>query len=429
MRRAQRQAGFTLLEVIIAAAISMIIVLAVSYIVVSQQKSFGANESLRSMDENLRVASQTLEQAIRGAGVGMDPNLAVDFQYYNCDTAPAAAKTANCTATNPVREGGASAPDELVVYGRDMNYALDIYHSVMKGHVWKVSFSGSDPSTINLTGPAAYNMEAGQILLIVCAGASTTYAYETVSANASLTANAAGAVSLTTTDTTNPFKQRTALGSYDCFSSNSYAYLINRKHFYVGTYSGHPYLMMDTGLANTGTVPIASDIEDFQVSYQFAQWPGPEAAPASASIPDSASPGNSDYVLYDMPGEEGLTKPKDQAQTKACPDIGVPFYASRCFFERGTKDPARFASPPNPAAIVAVGVGLLARSPYPDSTLLTQRTNTAVPALLNRTAFTTTSAPTAYSTEYAITPYGYLRTVAHLSVPTPSLDSRGMYLW
>ena len=405
--------GFTLIEVMMSVALVSVVILAAILVLLDQERLFRVNADQRDIDESARLATDVLNTAIGNAGYGMDPNLAIDFQYYKCqDNADGSGKIKTAACTAGTRES-TTKPDELVVYSRDPSYRVWLDSSgAYTGHVWRTA--GATAGSVTLANNTVnYMFAQGQILLVSCPGGQT-YTYVTVGTTASAGATA---LSLETTPS-DPFHQQSALTTNACFSAGAYVFLINRQRFFIAPYADHPYLMMDPGIDLNGdgtidakdVVPVAPNVEDIQFAYQ---------------INTTVEPG--DGVSFDA-ATDAATAPQDGNQATPCPDITVPYYAGRCFFERSSNDPARITN--NPANITNVRIAMSIRSDRADPNLRNSGKNKTIPALFDRNAVDITT--TAFNSEYSVVSAvnsGYRRSLIRLAVGTPNLQSRGLFLW
>ncbi|HEY3585806.1 MAG TPA: prepilin-type N-terminal cleavage/methylation domain-containing protein, partial [Myxococcaceae bacterium] len=105
-RRASRK-GFTLLEVLVSSAVSLVAVAAASQALINQYGALQGRDLSRQANGAAREATQFLDTTLRMTGWGVDPRYAIDMTY-------------RCT-TQPCRDS-VNGPDELVVVSRDPRY-------------------------------------------------------------------------------------------------------------------------------------------------------------------------------------------------------------------------------------------------------------------------------------------------------------------
>ncbi|MCD6266685.1 MAG: prepilin-type N-terminal cleavage/methylation domain-containing protein, partial [Deltaproteobacteria bacterium] len=68
IQKKQNENGFTLVELLVAMAISVIVMASIGYVYYTQQKSYVAQEQISAMQQNLRAAMYYMEREIRMAG-------------------------------------------------------------------------------------------------------------------------------------------------------------------------------------------------------------------------------------------------------------------------------------------------------------------------------------------------------------------------
>ncbi len=114
------QHGFTLVELLVAIAISGIVMAGVYSVYYSQQKSYMAQEQVAVMQQNLRAAMLFMEREIRMAGC--DPTgQAVKFADWNISSSNSFKFTLDIrgSAVGSLPDGDTNDPNE------DITYALD----------------------------------------------------------------------------------------------------------------------------------------------------------------------------------------------------------------------------------------------------------------------------------------------------------------
>ena len=89
IQKKQNENGFTLVELLVAMAISVIVMASIGYVYYTQQKSYVAQEQISSMQQNLRAAMYYMEREIRmagfdptedaGAGINIANNAELEF--------------------------------------------------------------------------------------------------------------------------------------------------------------------------------------------------------------------------------------------------------------------------------------------------------------------------------------------------------------
>lgn len=310
--------GITLLEMLIATAILTIILAAATGVVLSQNASYVRAAGLVNAREQGATAIEVMSSAIKLAGYGIDPQLAFDFDYYNCGVGPSgtgysSAGTGGGACTSVYRDSINQA-DELVLHYRNPSYSVNGAGGcpdspTYQGNVWRVvsATGGASPQvTLSTRGTPNEVFRLGRLLQIVCQDAST-YVYATISANATLSAGCGQTtVSLygsfnvvgPTGSATNPYSRGDLLTSA-CFSAGSArAFFVERQRYFVyqDSATGRPFLMLDQGydvnndgaISDLDLVPIASDVDDMQITYSLDQV-GILAQPSNPLSPNTTS--------------------------------------------------------------------------------------------------------------------------------------------
>ena len=245
--RAQR--GSTLIEVLTAVVIFSIVLTAAFATFTFQKQSYTTQTRVAEMQQNLRVAVDTLFRDIRMGGYGVDSDI----------TVPA---TVVGTTGSPVvlrgffgADGDTSSSDGIcILYAYDMdNTVSDLQPTLTTASVTAVN---SGTVTVNLTSGTGTRFPPGVVVLLN--NGTTADLYEVTSSdNNSVTfgstpaINASGHVS----------------NIYDAGSKLSRARFV--RYFIDGTDPAHPTLMV-TRLPGTVSQPVADDIEDLQFAYGLA---------------------------------------------------------------------------------------------------------------------------------------------------------------
>ncbi len=462
MTERTRARGFTLIETMVAIAVSALVITGVVGAFLSQHRAFYSSQRLRAAQSSGRAALLFVEDKLRIAGFGMDPALAFDFRFYN-GTCPADVGTC--------RRDAVDANDELVFYARNPNYWVPSDTTADPvGRAWRVP-AGTPITASALTIHAHANdtIPVGQILAVVCPGG-RYYAYVTVGATFTQGSTEGDApITLAAADAANPFKRQdlaispgsstpayfnsavTAAASTivaaDCFSSGqARVFQIDRYRFHVkpvqvGTWPDgkkkyDPYLMLDMGIdTNADTqidendeMVVAEGIEIMQVAYTLANSGLP--TPTVGMTPGTA-------ITFPQ-GLPGLTTSSDKLTTVQLPPslpVSFPFaptitpvdnpYAIWSWYPYTVTQPFPTNYPrltDSQANIRRVRVAFIARSPEPDPqagpTILLDSTFrlynlNVVPAWISSNAY-----PTAAD--------GYQRVQLETNVLVPNMTIRGM---
>ena len=339
MRAAHGPRGVTLVELLVGTAVGAVVLVGISLVFISQASQYQAHASRRAVQASVRQALGFVEQHVRNAGYGVDPDRAL-LAYDSYD------------ASSNTQVGG--YPDGLTVHSRDLYFRRTVRVAASDAlSLLDGDDADSDPDA--LTRP----LRKGDILLVLCPGA-IEYAYVTVGESAPV-----GAFSIRLDTTPAPvdspagapgalFREHGKLKE-SCFTDGEPPVVVKveRTSFYVASFDDDgdpatpgatPYLMLHRGadLNGDGSIdgkdatPVAVGIEQLQVAYILN------------TVGDGAPPlvGVKDSVPW---GEAWHTGTPPSAQ----PRLNDP-YAS----------PRRLGS--HPANIRQVRLTLVARSTQPD---------------------------------------------------------------
>lgn len=282
----RRARGFTLLELLVGAAVGAVVLVGISLTFISQAQQYQAHASRRAIQANARQSLSYMERHLRVAGYGVDPDRAIiAYDSYN--------------AALDMQDIG--YPDALVVHWRDP--------------LFRRTISAVDSTKVTFAPALTEPLRMGQILLVICspnpsptsindliANAMTPHAFVTASkytdaGQTSIDLDQLVPASAPNSPTHGPgrlFHEQTALnGAGDCFHDATHPpqlVLIHRAAFYVASFDNDgnaatpertPYLMLHTGLdmptatnaqgdniidANDA-VPVAEGIEQLQAAY------------------------------------------------------------------------------------------------------------------------------------------------------------------
>lgn len=361
--RSSGQRGFSLLEVMVALGAMAFVLAGVVGVVRVQQQSYVDGQRLREAQGSARNALLHLEQVVATAGFGMAPSLAIDLDRY----------TGKCPDTfgAPCARDALATPDELVVLSRDIEYWVPADPTrEPRGHAWRL-LAAPDPSTLRISARQGDAFLKGQIVQVVCQGASF-YAYATLSARvAPLAADGPADLKLAGTSEGDPFR-RQDLAADACFTDGTArVFLVNRSRFHVRPvavsepWRYDPYLVLDTGRDVNGDgaideqdeVIVGAFIEDMQVAYQLA---GGSTA--------GATPGTRITLAGGYPGSTGTT---DRLTTLVFPGPdaadGESRYSPTSWYRFALGPPqAPERDTDHQANIRAIRLSLTARSPRAD---------------------------------------------------------------
>ncbi len=414
--------GITLIELIIAMAVSAFVLVAAILASNLQQRTFYNGQRLRTAQESARAALLYLEQKLPLAGLGMDPALAIDFQFY---TGPCPTAMTSCN-----RDSTTADADELVFYARNMNYWVpaNTASGPYNGRVWNLSAISSASAQVDARSGDSF--PKGQILQVVCPG-TLNYAYFTVDHTTSAPADGALSLTLAPTNVNNPFKRQDVAASM----VGCRVFQIDRYRFHIRPVSQggsryDPFLVLDRGIdlagASDGTtddtvdeedeILIAEGIEAFQVAYEFAN-PALGRAGATTGTPITFSTANGDQTVSGTPGPNLIAR---TAFPGNAPTSGQTVYTPSSFYRYGYSDSQRQTF--HQANIRAVQIALVARSPDPDPSTPANIILDASFRFLNQSGVPTwiSGASMASGTD------GYQRTQVEATVDLPNMTVRSI---
>lgn len=365
--------GFTLVELLVGATVSTLVLAAVAASVLAINNAYQRNGMVRQVSESSRVAFSFLERSLRMAGYGLPPDLAFSFEAAGL---PGAVKD-NFTYTIAGPDGrpgwGTFVTDDLAFRYRDPAWmrrgSLDVSRAP-----YALSLHADTPTF----GKA---LPAGQPLMVACSGAQRFFvgrlqsAVEPDSRNATLVVHGRGF------DTSPP----------DCVQgSGNFIMLVHEERVRIIEQGGRPYLVVfhswDPGSGDYD--PLAVDVESFQVTYLMNRPSGRSGL--SVPAPDASS-SRPNWVLGDEAGRALLPDPSAPA-----PDYETPY-----------QDPLRFTA--HPSNIRGVQLGLTVRAPRQlsgSSANLPQPQGNYLPPQV---------------------PDGYLRSSVETSIRVPNMSSRAFF--
>jgi len=408
---APRPRGFSLIELMVALAISLVVIAGGMGLMVSQVRTFQETAGDRHLQETARIALDHIGNNLRQAGFGVDLALAFDFgpmANVRMDRGPSGVTFA--TNSYPMGTGGVCGPtlcrdstvasDEIVFFSRDPAFGP---------HPLTVAANAGSTS-LTIAGPLNVGLQQGQILQVVCYTGDMTWAYVQVAAPPGLP-NADGSVTVPITGGGNNFPQQNNFLGDPCYgtvasmsggavvtatlTTAAEVFKVDRYHYWIQNYdpsgnlqpwgsaTGRPYLMFDQGLysgANLQTSVISPDVEDLQFSFVF---PYDAVTPLVGATPGTA-----------------ITD--DDFGINLAPAAGCPAYSDP------TTSPTRQNH--DPGNIGAVQVSVVARTADQDLTLSNSST---IPAAGNRAA--------------AAGPAGYTRLLVNTTFAVRNLSALSPY--
>jgi type IV pilus assembly protein PilW len=371
-----RGRGVTLLELVIAMAVTAIVLVGALAAFRAQQATFYGTQKVRAAQGSARSAMLYLEQKVALAGTGMDGSLAFDMTGWT--TGPCPPELAPC-ALDSVTDS-----DELVFLARNTTYWVPNDPTADgRGRTW--FFRSMAGNTLRVTAREGDRFEKGEILQIVCQRV-LRYAYVTVAAGTDGPLDDGNPATVVTADVDipvvagnaaapNPFQTQFLTGD-TCFSAPAgpaRVFQVDRYRFHVrpvprGGVKYEPFLMLDTGtdtnrdgvIDEADEVVVADGIENLQVGYSFVN-PGLGTFGLTPSNPITFAP---------SPSNAGQTT--DQIGTLTLPGVGAvpvdetPFTVSNFLRYRinpPNLPPERLSA--HQGNIASVRIGVVARSPEP----------------------------------------------------------------
>jgi type IV pilus assembly protein PilW len=326
--------GFTLVELLVGAATTTIILAAVATAFVGVQGAFQRESRVKVAVEGLRTATNFIEQRLRLAGYGVDPRFAFDFDG---DALPAGAKS------NYSLVFGGSVPqsvtDDLAFRYRDAAW-------MRRGHLAGATVVLEDPkSTFGMS------FTKGQRLLVSCVGGKDYVVMRVGEAGVSGESNTSANFTLDEHLSSAPLNA-------PCLAREGnnapYLMLIHELRIRIMDLEGRPFLMAFQGLDEldmASAVPLAADVESFQVAYVMNR-PAPDSPNAAVQPVDFSSP-VANWVLGDV----------GSADTDRIPD---PEAEPEPLFKLPYEDPARYNRHPANIRAVRLSIGMRSTSPEPN---------------------------------------------------------------
>lgn len=312
MKRSRQARGFTLIELIISMAIVLLAMGLAGAGFVAQNQALQSSELHRVANAGNRDAMLVVEQTLRAVGWGVDPRYAIDVYT----GAGSQAVDNDSTDTNVVDN-----TDVLTVFSRNPLYqwidtnggTCTSVGGCFTGNAWPITAHNTGARQFTITMQPNQVIEAGRRVQVQCIGG-THPVILTVSARV---ANGASVGPMTVTyGSTSTFPYN----NFNSFTANANLYqachgqvgasmfLLDRSRFYLrqpASAAEDPWLMLDTGadlnndtaINATDHIPVARNIEDFQVAYLLRTFGGPG--------PDLPA-GSGDYILGNLPGTPEL---------------------------------------------------------------------------------------------------------------------------
>jgi type IV pilus assembly protein PilW len=378
----RRARGFTLLEMMVGAVVTTIILMGVAASFVATQQAYQNEAEIKGAVEGARVGIAYLERVVKLAGYGIDPQFAFDFQ-----TGVSGAKDNNTTST--FTHGGSTynvVSDDLAFRYRDVAF-------LRRGVLGSTSLAGVNGSnvtyTLSLSTTWGVDLRANQALVLGCPGGQ----YVVARASAAVPkGNNSAQVTVTTQGGTPNYPTLIP----DCFAqlataaaTGGYVMLMHEVRFRVHRVGLKTYLVIHHNLTDLNDYdPLVADVEDFQVAYLLNRPPPTGGCCAGLGAVD----GN--WVVGDAANEA--------FDTTAAPTFDTVYDNS-----------ARYTD--HPANIRQVRITLVVKSSR------RQGTNTVAKMAYRR--------PQAEnSPSYGVAADGYFRSVMGATVRVPNMASRSFFV-
>lgn len=311
MKRAQRKAaGFSLIELLVAASITVFVVATASMALINQYKALQSADLSRQANGENRTALLQIEHSLRLLGWGIKPEYGIDL-YTNCSGG---------TASDPCGRDHTDAPDQLAFIARDPLYRYD--HGpdypdgadngctqtggCLTGHAWWIKTDSSvvPPYSINFKTQVALNLPVGQMVEVTCENGAKPVL---LTLGAAVTQTSPGDVHLTNFTGAAPYNDPGKLEA--CHKQLGAAiFLVNHYRYLIQNISGTNWLMLDTGVETNGVagidsgdyIPVAKNVDDLQVAYVYNSSPSYPAVDVSS---------DGDSVIGDDPGVQEAPLP------------------------------------------------------------------------------------------------------------------------
>jgi type IV pilus assembly protein PilW len=328
---ARRARGFTLIELLVGTVTTAIILSAVAAAFVGVQGSYQTEARIKVAVEGMRTATDFIEQRLHMAGYGVDPRFAFDFDV-------ATAALPGGTKSNYRIVLGKGLPDSIT---DDLAFRYRDAAWMRRG-----TFSGGiqlDKDTFGMGFPA------GQRFIVSCVGGKDYVVVKATGAVARTATALTGAVDAALTPAASigaPCLTRTG-------DNLPYVMLLHEMRLRIVPLDGRPFLVAFPNLDSLDTstaVPLAADVESFQVAYVMNR---PSPVSANKGLPEvDASSSVKNWVLGDD-GSPAADRVPDPAASPA------PLYTTPY------EDPARYNK--HPANIRAVRLSISVRSTSPEA--------------------------------------------------------------
>lgn len=248
-----KQLGFSLVELMVASTIGLIVLGAVGYFYLGARQSFRTTDNLSRIQENARLAIETMARDIRMAG------------YVGCANLQTA--TVNTIANPPVTPLTAAT----AITGEDFSAAVPAYlgtiitrpagDTISVGGAFRggVSLTGNlDPSNANVQiAGNPYGFAKDDVLMVTSCTSADIFRATTVSSGS-------GTVTITHSSSTNTGNR---VGTYN---SGGQVLKMDRYTYFIGTNTAGKRALYRTNIAEgtpEDTTELVEDVWDMQIEY------------------------------------------------------------------------------------------------------------------------------------------------------------------
>ncbi len=374
-----RSSGFTLSELLVGLVVTSITLVAVAMSVISVQRSYQAETSVKVVTENGRTALEYLERVLPLAGYGLDPRIAFDVTA----TVPGGVQRDNAAvggvlpATTPV------VTDDLAFRYRDPAWL-------------RAGRLNAGATSLTLDTAVGVALPVGKLLMVACRGGVDV---QVVAVQAAVVA---GDTALNVAPAPAPFVNNTNNCLTVAGAASPWVFLVHEHRLRIVNLGGRPWLVAFRDLTADVTVttldnfdPIAADVENFQVAFGMNR-PAPGVA-CCQGAPDAT--GNSNWIIGDSlsPMETVFAQPGSVLTT-------LPRYRT------GYTEASRYTL--HPANIRSIHVSFVSRSSRVEPT---GRRMSQTEDLFNYDAPPSTID-------------GYYRTTFHTAIAVPNMLSRSFFV-
>ena len=332
--RRRSQAGFTLIELMVAAAVAAIASAAITSGFIGLNRLFYTQEGIRAGQASLRQSISQVTHLLRNAGYGIEPRYAIEYQ-------PPIVPSGNPTWNKSER---------LLFRMRDPTFAR------------RVALNGVTPTALTLAQPLGTVLKEGQIIQIVCPDA-VRWTYATLASKVDATATTlpltppGSAFPNLNSDLASTCYNGNGSGGAFVFKVETYDYNIELIDDGIRTDPKSPtaaaplkpFLVRRHGLGGANVIePIADNIEAMHVVYLrksttgglITFTPDPSLPPPTYDTPqDNDHPANAVAVRIGFVARSGV---QDQATRAAGLDNVIPAFGDTVKFPEITNAPAGY---------------------------------------------------------------------------------------